>query len=211
MDFIPFHEIFLIEQRRFSDEKKVFPLVLTPNNNEESSLFHWLSNHQNELDQLILKHHGILFRGFPELSTHQDFHDFVISTGLASMPYLGGAAVRTQLTERVFTANESPSTEKIPFHHELAQTPEPPTHIMFFCESPPNIGGQTPILLSNEIYSRLKEIHPVTMEKIERLGVQYIRVMPKEDDPSSAIGRGWKSTFLCDNKGENYRNSFSEQ
>jgi hypothetical protein len=29
--------------------------------------------------------------------------------------YIGGAAVRTQLTTRVFTANESPSSEKIPF------------------------------------------------------------------------------------------------
>ena len=57
------------------------------------------------------------------------------------MPYMGGAAVRTQLTERVFTANESPSSEPIPFHHELAQTPNPPTHLMFYCEIPPNTGG----------------------------------------------------------------------
>ena len=33
----------------------------------------------------------------------------------------GGAAVRTQITENVFTANESPSSEKIPFHHEMSQ------------------------------------------------------------------------------------------
>ena len=35
--------------------------------------------------------------------------------------YEGGAAVRTQITENVFTANESPSSEKIPFHHEMSQ------------------------------------------------------------------------------------------
>ena len=26
--------------------------------------------------------------------------------------------------------------------------------------------------------------------------------MPEEDDPTSALGRGWKSTFLCDNKAD---------
>jgi hypothetical protein len=38
------------------------------------------------------------------------------------------------MTDRVFTANESPSSENIPFHHEMAQTPHPPTHLFFFCE-----------------------------------------------------------------------------
>ena len=37
-------------------------------------------------------------------------------------------------------------------------------------------------------------------EKVERTGVRYIRVMPEEDDPNSAIGRSWKSTFLTDDK-----------
>ena len=38
---------------------------------------------------------------------------------IRGMEYVGGAAVRTQLTPRIFTANESPPTEKIPFHHEM--------------------------------------------------------------------------------------------
>jgi hypothetical protein len=37
------------------------------------------------------------------------------------MHFTGGAAVRTQITDKVFTANESPSSEKIPFHHEMSQ------------------------------------------------------------------------------------------
>ena len=44
--------------------------------------------------------------------------------------------------------------------------------------------------------------HPDFMKGIEEYGVQYVRVMPKEDDPTSAIGRGWKSTFLTESKEE---------
>jgi hypothetical protein len=33
------------------------------------------------------------------------------------------------------------------------------------------------------------------MDKLENLGVRYVRVMPCENDPTSAIGRGWKATF----------------
>jgi hypothetical protein len=71
------------------------------------------------IDELLREHKCILFRGCC-LRTPQDFHDFIMATGLEGMDYVGGAAVRTQLTERVFTANESPSSERIPFHHEMA-------------------------------------------------------------------------------------------
>ena len=47
------------------------------------------------------------------------------------------------------------------------------------------------------------ERHEPFMRAIEEKGVRYIRVMPKEDDPTSAIGRGWKSTFNCQSKGVN--------
>lgn len=48
----------------------------------------------------------------------------------------------------------------------------------------------------------MNERFPEFMKKVEELGVRYIRVMPCEDDPTSAIGRGWKSTFLTDSKEE---------
>jgi hypothetical protein len=58
------------------------------------------------------------------------------------MAYIGGAAVRTQITSRVFTSNESPPSEKIPFHHEMSQVPEPPTHLFFYSEIPAEVGGE---------------------------------------------------------------------
>ncbi len=40
------------------------------------------------------------------------------------------------------------------------------------------------------------------MEKLEHVGVKYQRFLSEEDDPSSPIGRGWKSTFLTQKREE---------
>jgi hypothetical protein len=42
--------------------------------------------------------------------------------------------------------------------------------------------------------------HPAFTARVEALGVKYIRVMPEQDDPTSAIGRGWRSTFNTDTR-----------
>lgn len=34
------------------------------------------------------------------------------------------------------------------------------------------------------------------MQLVEQHGIRYVRYLPEEDDATSAIGRGWKSTFL---------------
>ena len=57
------------------------------------------------------------------------------------MDYIGGNAVRNLIVGnddrmedmQILTTNESPPSEPIPFHHELAQTPNPPSHICFYC------------------------------------------------------------------------------
>lgn len=192
------------EEREF--EGKVFPLTLIPNDEnpvEENQLCAWIRSNQKVVDDYLRDHKAILFRGFLPggENSHEDFHEFVIATELSDMPYIGGAAVRSQLTSRVFTANESPSSEKIPFHHEMAQTPDPPTHLFFYCATQPSSGGETPLLVSSEVYDKMRAIHPVFMQRLEDEGVRYVRVMPEYDDPSSAIGRGWRSTFRASTRG----------
>lgn len=72
--------------------------------------------------------------------------------------------------------------------------------MFFFCESEPATGGQTPILVSSEICEALKQRHPAFFDSLTTRGVRYIRMLPEDDDPTSAIGRGWKSTFLTTDK-----------
>ncbi|KAL3840849.1 hypothetical protein ACJIZ3_025440 [Penstemon smallii] len=182
----------------------VFPAVLTPSALEShynlSVLTAAVKDQKPWLDSLLHRHGAILFRGFNSLTTAPNFNDVVEAFGYEELPYVGGAAPRTSVVGRVFTANESPPDQKIPFHHEMAQVPEYPSKLFFFCEVEPANGGETPIVLSHLVYERMKEKYPDFVEKLEKHGLIYTRVLGEEDDPSSPIGRGWKSTFLTNDK-----------
>lgn len=72
--------------------------------------------------------------------------------------------------------------------------------MFFYCEVEPKCGGETPIVLSHVVYERMKEKHPEFVQRLEEHGLVYVRVLGEDDDPSSPIGRGWKSTFLTHDK-----------
>ncbi|KAK4482008.1 hypothetical protein RD792_012924 [Penstemon davidsonii] len=181
----------------------VFPAVLTPSALESrnlSVLKAAVKDQKPWLDSLLHRHGAILFRGFNSLTTASNFNNVVEAFGYEELPYVGGAAPRTNVVGRVFTANESPPDQKIPFHHEMAQVPEYPSKLFFFCEVEPANGGETPIVLSHLVYERMKEKYPDFVDKLEKHGLIYTRVLGEGDDPSSPIGRGWKSTFLTNDK-----------
>ncbi|CAN1138845.1 Clavaminate synthase-like protein At3g21360 [Linum perenne] len=196
-----FSEVTLPQQKQF--DSVPFPAILTPNIQATPTTFNILTSAVKSekpfLESLLLKSGVILFRGFP-LTAASHFNDFVESFGFQELPYVGGAAPRTNVVGRVFTANESPPDQKIPFHHEMAQVPEFPSKLFFFCEVEPRIGGETPIVLSHVVYQRMKDKCPEFVSRLEELGLMYTRVLGEEDNPLSPIGRGWKSTFLTNDK-----------
>ncbi|KAI9284761.1 hypothetical protein BC943DRAFT_325551 [Umbelopsis sp. AD052] len=176
-----------------------FPLVFTPEAGSQLSTIEeavaWVETNQTKLLELAKVHGAILLRDFP-ITTAEHFDAIGKAVGLAEFPYIGGAAPRTVITGSVFTANESPADQLIPYHHELAQSKNHPLHIMFYCDKPADKGGETPICLSNLIYEQISREFPDFIEEIGKKGVKYIRVLPVEDDATSAIGRGWQSTFM---------------
>jgi len=184
------------KEQKTSISGPTFPLSLTASSpGGKSSLPSWLSSNRSLLFSTLLPKHGaVLLRGFsvPDAAA---FSEAVLSMELEEQPYIGGNAVRSVVAERVFTSNESPPTERIPFHHEMAQVPRFPTRVMFYCETPSASGGQTPIVLSNEVSDYLELEMPDLFSRFKREGVRYVRTMPKEDDATSALGRGWMSTY----------------
>ncbi|CAN1836815.1 Clavaminate synthase-like protein At3g21360 [Linum perenne] len=193
-----FQEIQIPNQKhQFPNSTTPFPAVLAPKPSRSSSLADFTSAVESEkpyLESLLQKTGAILFRGFP-LSTASQFDQFVEAFGYSDHPYVGGLASRTHIVGRVYTSNESPPDQKIPFHHEMSQAAKFPTKVFFFCEVEPGSGGETPIVLSHLIYDKMKDKYPELVMKLEEEGLLFIRVMADEDDPSIALGRGWKSTF----------------
>jgi len=182
---------------------KPFPLILeptTPQNHISLQEF-FMKNHKAILSQAS-EFGAVMFKNF-DIQSPEEFASILYKSGLKEVNYIGGAAVRKIIVGsesrpleniQIVTTNESPSSEKIPFHHELAQTPNPPSHIAFYCQLKPASGGATPLIRSDLVFDFVQNSYPELISKFE-LGVRYIRRVPEVDDPSSAIGRSWKSMF----------------
>lgn len=121
-------EIQIPQQKLYSGIQ--FPVVITPSPAASFTLSAFTKTIQAQkpyLEAQLRKSGAVLFRGFP-VNSASDFNDVVEASGFEEFPYVGGAAPRTNVVGRVFTANESPPDQKIPFHHEMAQVY---SHLLF--------------------------------------------------------------------------------
>jgi len=176
---------------------KPFPLVLVPSkpNATPADRVVFVSAERLKLQQLIAEYGAVLLRDWGPCGP-QDFSDINVALHKRiSFDMSCSAGPRTELAPGIFTANEAPPSDTIPFHHEMAQCDAPHAHIMFFCEVPAQEGGETPIIMSHLVTEFLRSEHPQLAEKFTRLGVRYIRVQPEHTDPSSALGKSWKIAF----------------
>ena len=185
------------QQRHGGD---AFPLAFTcgPRQTLDDTVA-WLRDHADRLCGDASRHGAILFRGFP-VANAEDFDAFVAAFGLPNFPYEASLsnAVRVVKTARVFTANEAPPTVTIFLHHEMAQTPISPAKLFFFCEQPSDTGGATPLCRSDVLWERLRSAHPAFARDCEAKGLRYSNVMPPENDPTSGMGRSWRSTLRAE-------------
>lgn len=192
------------EQRALKSGQGDFPLVLTPKSGSPSAwnLAAWVGRNSTELRSLLLRHGAVLFHDCGAKSA-EDFGLVTRAMGCEGYDYVGGAAPRTEVVPGVvFTSNESPPDQPIPFHHELAQSPTPPTYILFMCETEAAAGGATPIIPSEEVADFFMREFPDFARKVETEGVRYIRTMPEVTDTTSAQGRSWKETYGVFNRKE---------
>ena len=127
------------------------PLVVEPNL-PNLSLSDWAKDNLDFIQSNLLKHGGILFRGFP-LRDHLDLEHFLNSISLPLMHYMEGATPRTELTNKVYTSTEYPSNQSIALHNELNYVITWPMKILFFCVTPAEQGGETPIADVRKVYN----------------------------------------------------------
>lgn len=150
---------------------------------------------------------AVLFRGF-DVPDALAFDAAIEAFGAPGFTYEDSLsnAVRTNVTPRVFTANEAPPETEIYLHHEMAQTPLYPSALFFYCEIAPSEGGATPLCRSDRVFERLAQEAPDFAARAEAQGVRYTNVMPGEDDAGSGQGRSWRSTLsVADREGAEAR------
>ncbi|KAI5072509.1 hypothetical protein GOP47_0012615 [Adiantum capillus-veneris] len=196
-------EACLPEQRTV--DGKAFPLVLTPSSPLESAVdaCKLLHTCRPFLEQKLKEHGALFLRGFP-LCGGVDFHAAVEALSWPTLPYIGSAP-RTQVVGLVYTANDANPDVAINFHHEMAQIADAstwPSKVLFFCETPPLEGGQTPIIMSHKVTQGLWMQCPDFMQKLEDQGLRYLKVLPMVKDPAHISLQGWPVVFGTSDKEE---------
>ncbi|MFK8015379.1 MAG: TauD/TfdA family dioxygenase [Gammaproteobacteria bacterium] len=186
-----------IEVPQQQEHGGVFPLVFAASAaSDPGDAFAWLAAQRESLLDQVSRHGAVLFRDFG-VNDAEQFDRFVRALDLPNFTYADSLsnAVRINMTDRVFTANEAPPDVGIFLHHEMAQTPIFPSRLFFYCEQAAAQAGQTPLCRSDALYNALREALPAFVDRCEQLGVKYSNTMPASDDHQSGQGRSWRSTL----------------
>ena len=174
-----------------------FPAIITGG----GDLASFLKANKPAVDAALDDAGALLFRGFDVPDAHA-FDAAIAGYGEAGFTYEDSLsyAVRTNVTPRVFTANEAPPSTEIFLHHEMAQTPIYPSKLFFYCEIDEMSGGATPLCRSDWVMDRLAKSAPDYVARLEAEGVRYNNVMPGSDDAGTGQGRTWRSTMSVETK-----------
>lgn len=171
-------------------EKNDFGLLVEPEI-EGVDLAFWSSGHQALVENWLLKHGALLFRGF-QITDLVGFQ--VAATAIAGemLPYKERSSPRHQVGKNnVYTSTDYPAPYDIFLHNENSYQSVWPLKVFFYCDLAPDQGGETPIADCRKIYQRLpSEI----VEKFQRLGVCYVRNFGEE------YGLSWQQVFGTNDK-----------
>lgn len=122
------------------------------------------------LTKKLAQHGTLLFRGLP-IHDAQDFSKFAHAFGYAPHEIIGIVVNRPLLAPNVAPANEAPKEVLIYNHNESPQVPHAPEYIFFYCHKAPEIGGETPISSSVELFERARQEIPEFIEELASKGI----------------------------------------
>lgn len=165
------------------------PLVIEPDS-EEIDATAWADAHRLQLRELLLRHGGILFRGFTGGSV-ETFAHFVTAVSAQPLPYLERSSPRHEVADQVFTSTDHPARHPIVLHNEQSYNVRWPLRISFHCMVPPAGGGATPVADCRNVYRR---ISVALRDRLEHRDYLYVRHF------GTGMGLSWQDAFRTDER-----------
>ncbi|HEV2146071.1 MAG TPA: TauD/TfdA family dioxygenase [Longimicrobiaceae bacterium] len=145
----------------------------------------WASGNRELIEGRLRKHGAILFRGFP-IPTVETFHAFVEAAVGELMEYRERSSPRHEEGERVYTSTDYPADQRIFLHNEHSYARRFPLKLFFFCLTPAEEGGQTPIADTRRIFQR---VDPAIRDRFAEKGWRYVRNF------GDGFGLPWQTVF----------------
>lgn len=167
------------------------PLQISPSV-EEVDLPDCVGRDKETVEALLRKHGALLFRGFRVGSAHE-FERLIASTSGEWAEYREAATPRTQVSGPIHTSTEYPADQTIFLHNENSHCDSWPLKIFFFCVTPPERGGETPIADCRRVYQR---IDPRIRDRFAARKVMYVRNF------GAGLGFSWQTVFKTTEEAE---------
>jgi alpha-ketoglutarate-dependent taurine dioxygenase len=146
------------------------PLVASPSISGVD-LVEWGQRHRERIEDWLLVHGAILFRGFEGITVER-FERLIAGISGPLVEYQYGSTPRSPVAGNIYTSTEYPAHQEIPLHNEMSYSKEWPRKIWFFCVIAAPEGGQTPIADSRRVFGR---IDPSVRDRMVSRGVLYVR------------------------------------
>lgn len=175
-------ESLVTEEQMF--EGSQLPLLIRPRV-EGVDLAAWAGANRSFITERLLKHGGILFRGF-KVNTADEFERLIEAACDRLLEYNYRSTPRTRVSGNIYTSTEYPADQTIPLHNEMAYSTSWPMKLWFCCLKPAAEGGETPIADSRKVFSR---ISPALRDSFISKRVLYVRNYSDEMDLS------WQTVF----------------
>jgi alpha-ketoglutarate-dependent taurine dioxygenase len=150
-------------------------------------LISWYQENADYIDQKLLEHGAILFRGF-EISTPAAFARLTKSIAPGLLDCLDDNGPRTKITSGIYTSTEYPAEYQLSMHSEYAYTHKFPARLFFCCIVEPGKGGQTPLADNRKI---LKKLDPGVVDEFRTKRVKYLRNL----HGGNGFGLSWQAAF----------------
>ncbi|HET8841960.1 MAG TPA: TauD/TfdA family dioxygenase [Ktedonobacteraceae bacterium] len=166
---------------------QLLPLLIQPTV-KGVDLTAWASDHREFLENKLVLHGGLLFRGFDLAST--EFKQFVSTLYGELLEDHSRLGLRSD-TERVYTSTEHPADYTLYMHNETWWQYNWPMKIFFLCETAPQQGGETIISDCRRV---LKRISPATKERFIHKKALHLRNF------GNRFGRPWQQIFETDDQ-----------
>lgn len=174
----------LVKAGALEEESDPFPLLLSPAV-DGVNLTHWAANNRDHLERELLRCGAILFRGF-KLEGVAGFEEFARAASSGLLDYKERSSPRSELMRGVYTSTDYPADQSIHFHNEQSYTRSWPMKLFFFCVTPAERGGATPIADGRKV---LKSLDPRLKEKFAEKRVMYVR------NYGDGMGLTWQTAF----------------
>jgi len=173
-------------------EGQSLPLLIKPAI-EGVNLIQWSQNNRQFIEAQLCKYGGLLFRNF-DVKEVADFERFVQATSHELLSYQERSSPRSRISGNIYTSTDYPAGQRIFLHNENSYQHIFPMKIFFFCVTPPESGGETPIADCRGV---LRRIDPAIQQRFKGKGGWKL-VRNFGDD----MGLSWQTTFQTTNEAE---------